>query len=118
MKAIRVLMIDDEPSVLFALKLLMEALGYEVTTADSGADGLEILSTATESFDYVLCDLKMPNLNGLEVLSRVREISPSTPFVLMSAHATQGEIQQAQALGISGFLGKPFTPDEIKKLIC
>jgi DNA-binding NtrC family response regulator len=112
----QILLIDDEPSVVFALKLLLQAIGYKVADFSEPYAALEYLKAGGQC-DLCVCDLRMPNLNGLQVLENTKQIRPDLPFVLMSAHATDEESSRAVALGSSGFLSKPFTPDELKSLI-
>jgi CheY-like chemotaxis protein len=111
-----ILLVDDEPSVVFALRLLLQALGYSVDAFNLPTEAV----TAIESdkpYDLCLCDLKMPVLSGLAVLKVCRAGRPNLPFVLMSAHASSEEVEQAYALGATGFLPKPFTPEDLKQLI-
>ena len=114
---IRILLIDDESSVLFALRLLLEAMQYKVTDFLSAVQALEALNAHSEDFDLVLCDLKMPQMNGFEALKRVKSISPDLAFILMSAHASTADVEYAVGQGANGFLAKPFTPDQLKKVI-
>lgn len=111
-----VLLVDDEESVLFALRLLLEALGYRVTWFSRGQEAINAISNGLE-VDMVLCDLKMPELSGLQVLAELKRVRPELSMALMSAHATDDEVNQAQAIGIKGFLGKPFTAEELQTLI-
>lgn len=111
-----ILLIDDESSVLFALKLLLGALGFQV---EDFTDPEAALSSLTEDskVELILCDLRMPKLTGLEVLERVRAAHTNIPFVLMSAHAGNDEVQKAYKLGAQGFLAKPFTPDQLREML-
>ena len=111
-----ILLIDDEPSVLAALRLLMEAVGYRVKAFSSAAEALAAMSDDHES-QLVICDLRMPKMNGLELLAETRRIRPELPFVLMSAHATAEEQQRAEELGSQGFLAKPFMPDQLHEMV-
>ena len=111
-----IVLLDDEASVLFALKLLLEALGFCVHDFSDPNLALEYVGS-DKIADLFLCDLKMPKMNGLEVLKRVRELAPQLAFVLMSAHAGRDEIDAAQALGAAGFLAKPFTPDQLRQMV-
>lgn len=112
----RILLIDDEPSVLFALKLLLEALGFAVHDYNQPEEAIGFIKNNNLP-DLCICDLKMPKMNGLQVLAEVMNIAPSLPFVLMSAHANLEEVQKAEQLGARGFLAKPFTPEQLKKLV-
>lgn len=111
-----IVLVDDEPSVLFALKLLLQALGFSIRDFNSPPEAVLYLQ-GSERIDLCLCDLKMPKMNGLAVLQEVRKARPTLPFVLMSAHASTEEIDRSQELGATGFLSKPFTPEELKQLV-
>lgn len=112
---LRILLIDDDPSVIFALKLLMKAIGYEVTDTTDPAAGLEQITP--EAFDVVISDLKMPGLNGMQVLEHSKHRYPSMPFIIMSAHATDRDQKQARSLGCNAFLSKPFSPTELNEAL-
>lgn len=112
----RILLVDDEPSVLFALKLLLEALGYKPHDFSIATAALDFLKGGNDC-DLFICDLKMPRMNGLEVLAAVKMIRADLPFVLMSAHATSGEVDMAKQLGAIGFLAKPFTPEQLNEVV-
>jgi DNA-binding NtrC family response regulator len=111
-----IVLVDDEPSVLFALKLLLQAMGFSVKDFNAPGDAVEYFRTASP-IDLCLCDLKMPKVNGLGVLQEARKSRPSLPFVLMSAHATTEEVDRSKELGATGFLSKPFTPEDLKALV-
>jgi CheY-like chemotaxis protein len=110
---VRITLIDDEPSVLFALKLLLEALGFAISDFSDSELALAHLSTPDVA-DVCLCDLRMPKRNGLQVLEEVKKKAPQVPFILMSAHASDAELQKAKILGANGVLTKPFTPDDLQ----
>jgi CheY-like chemotaxis protein len=117
-----ILLLDDEKSVLFALKLLLEALKFGVIDFSVPHEAVEFLRTLDSSSadgrpDLFICDLKMPKMNGLEVLEASRRLAPALPFVLMSAHANQDEVDKAISLGASSFLAKPFSPAQLEELV-
>ena len=112
----RVLIIDDEPSVLFALKLLLEALGFTVKDFASAFEAAQHLRHET-GYDVILCDLRMPEMDGISLLEHIRKLLPDVPFILISGHAQVEEIERATALGASGFLDKPFTPDQLGSML-
>ncbi len=112
----RILLIDDEPGVIFALRLMLETLGCAVVSFEAAKPALEVLREDRE-FDYILCDLRMPEIDGFEALTEVKKITPDIPFILISGHATEDDIKEGTTLGISGFLGKPFSADELKKIL-
>jgi len=110
---VRITLIDDEPSVLFALKLLLEALGFAITDFSDPEAALTHLGTPNVA-DVCLCDLRMPKRNGLQVLEAAKGIDSGLPFILMSAHASDSELQKARTLGADAVLTKPFTPDDLQ----
>ncbi|MCB0335699.1 MAG: response regulator [Bdellovibrionales bacterium] len=118
---LHIILIDDEPSVLFALRLLMQACGHQVQDFNSPEVATSYFAEKPgeiiNKFDLIVCDLKMPKKSGLTVLSDAKNYLPTLPFILMSAHATLEEQEQARILGCSGFLAKPFTPAQLKELI-
>ena len=115
---LHIVLLDDEQSVLRALSLLLEALGYDPLGFHVPSEALEYLeSDSAKDVDLVLCDLRMPDINGFEVLSRLSTSSLKAPRVLISAHAGEEDVAKAKSLGAYGFLSKPFTPDELAELI-
>ena len=111
----KIALIDDEPGVLKALSLLLNAIGYEASTFERGIAFLESLETSEP--ELILCDLKMPEMDGFEVIEKAHEAKPTIPIVLISAHATKDDVEQAKLLGAVGFLAKPFSPQDLKELI-
>lgn len=118
MSAKKIFLIDDEQSVLQALKLLLNAIGHEVREFSNPLTAIEFFDTTDLSeFDIMLCDLRMPDKSGFEVLSEVRARSAALPFVMISGHATEQEKDKAYSLGANAFLNKPFTPDQIQEIL-
>ncbi|MFM1848769.1 MAG: hypothetical protein RL417_2243 [Pseudomonadota bacterium] len=111
-----ILLLDDDPSVLFALKLLLQSFQFTVKDFSAPDQALEFLSTGGTA-DLFLCDLRMPKTNGLDVLRRTKTIHPNLQFILMSAHASEEEIAKARELGAYDFLPKPFDPQAAVDLI-
>lgn len=112
----KVILIDDEAGILLALKLMLGAMGAEVETFNGGKAGIERALNGAP-YDYILCDLRMPEIDGFAVLKAIREVNLGVPFILISGHATAEDVAQAKALGMTSFLGKPFQPEEIKKAL-
>src|SRR5689334_13688723 len=105
------LIIDDEPKMTEVLARMLGREGHtvEFTTNPSGA--LEMLGQ--RQFDIILCDLKMPEISGIDVLERAKRISPSTDFVMMTAYATAQTAVVAMKKGAFDYLIKPFPLDEL-----
>jgi sigma-B regulation protein RsbU (phosphoserine phosphatase) len=104
MKA-RLLIIDDEAMVRDSMEAYLEDSGYSVVAVDSGRAGLEILET--QSIDLILCDLRMPNLDGLQVLQSVKQRSDNIPVIVVSGAGVMDDVVQALRLGASDYLVKP-----------
>ncbi len=111
-----ILLLDDEPSVRLALKLLLQAIGFEVTDFSEPLEAVNFLAQGQRA-DLFICDLRMPTLSGIQVLEQAKSIAPEVRFVLMSAHAHDAELARAYDLGADGVLSKPFTPVELEELI-
>ena len=111
------LLVDDEPAVLSALKLLTQALGYETLPFNAPAAALAALGSGQITPNGILSDLRMPGMDGLALLSIVKKNYPDLPFVLMSGHASEREVAEAKLLGIDAFLGKPFGAHELRDVL-
>jgi DNA-binding NtrC family response regulator len=113
----RVLIVDDEPNVRLVLGTALSSVGYQVGDAEDGEKALEILSSPRQSFDLVLLDLQMPKLDGMELLSRLREAGNSVPVVILTAHGNIPEAVTAMKLGAIDFLTKPITPEALRRVV-
>lgn len=101
-----VLIVDDEKEVRDSLSAIYEGKGYKVTTAGDAMSALGILKK--QSVDVVVTDLYLPNLNGMELLKRIKKSYPKIRVIMMSAMGTESTFEKAKKLGAEGFLQKPF----------
>jgi two-component system response regulator AtoC len=106
-----ILIIDDEENMLHMLKTLLSKEGYEVVTATNGTEGLERIET--DSFDTILCDIRMPEMDGLSFLKAAKEKNPDSTIIMMSAYGTIDLAVEAMKHGAYDYVSKPFKPDEI-----
>jgi serine phosphatase RsbU (regulator of sigma subunit) len=104
MKA-RLLVIDDEATERQSMVAYLENSGYQVIIAENGGDGLAIL--AEQNIDLILCDLRVPNLDGFDVLKQVKSKSQYIPFIVVSAVGVMTDVVEALRLGASDYLVKP-----------
>ena len=111
----KVLAIDDEPAMTEWLKILLEHAGYEVRTALIGARGEEVFKTWRP--DVVLTDMMLPDVDGLDLLSRFKEINPETEVIVISGHGSIPKAVDAIKAGASYFLEKPIEADSIIALL-
>ncbi|MCF6178462.1 MAG: EAL domain-containing protein [Geopsychrobacter sp.] len=104
-RPIRILTIDDEENIRSSFRLFLEDFDYEVIEAKNGREGLQLFES--EKPDLVLCDLRMPEIDGLEVLSKIRETSPDTPIIVASGTGVIGDAIEAVRRGAWNYLLKP-----------
>ena len=111
----RILIVDDEQSMRELLSILLRKEGYEVVTAENGANALKAVQR--EIFDLVITDLKMPQFDGMALLRSVKDVSPDTIVIIITAFGTTEGAERARDLGAYDYIGKPFNNDEIKLVI-
>ncbi len=107
----KMLVIDDEGVVLESCRKIFTAEGFSVVTTNSPREGLDLIRDAT--FDVVLCDWKMPEFDGMDVVEEISNRSPETAIVMISGYPTVGRATEALKRGAMDYVSKPFTPDEI-----
>ncbi|MHC4294237.1 MAG: sigma-54-dependent transcriptional regulator [Planctomycetota bacterium] len=107
----KVLVIDDEESMRVGCTQTLSEDGYRVQTAQNGAKGLEIAQK--ESFDLVILDLRMPGMDGMEVLGKLKEYDPNVLVIVITGYATIESAVEAMKQGAYDFLPKPFTPEAL-----
>lgn len=110
-----ILVIDDDAFMRDACQQALTKHGHSVTVAKSGREGLAVLENW--SFDLVLLDLKMPGEDGLFVLTKIQDLDPEAIVVMISGYGSIETAVQAIKLGAFDFIAKPFTPDELLKLV-
>jgi two-component system nitrogen regulation response regulator NtrX len=107
----RILVVDDEPAIRDTMRMILEYEGYEVILAGSGPEGLTMAER--DSPDLVFLDIKMPGLDGLEVLSRLRGTNETLPVVIVSAHGSASTALEAGRLGAFRFIEKPLSKEYV-----
>ena len=110
-----ILITDDEPLIRKSLKEILCYEGYDVSTAEDGVEALKIMSES--SVDVVMADIKMPRLNGLELLREVKKLYPRIPVVLMSAYGNIEKAVEAMRLGAYDYVTKPIEDRQLKQLL-
>jgi len=107
----KILVIDDEPNLRHVLTVVLERAGYGVTGAANGAEALSVLEGNV--FDLILCDVRMPEMDGLAFLKETAERGVDTTTIVMSAYGSIDTAVEAMRLGAADYISKPFKPDEI-----
>ena len=111
----KILLIEDDASIVAALKKDLQAEGYQVTAADRGDEGLA--DAQRKPFDAVLTDLKMPGLSGLDLIKKLHAAKPKLPIIMMTAFGTTETAIEAIKLGAYDYLLKPFEMTELLDLV-
>lgn len=107
----RVLVIDDEAIVRDSIVTYLEDSGFDVIEASNGTEGIACFNS--QSPDIVLCDLRMPNMDGLAVLQSINKANPNTPFIVISGAGVMADVVEALRLGASDYLIKPIIDLEV-----
>lgn len=106
-----ILVVDDEESVRSMVAVLLQKEGYQVSSADGGQEALDLLGE--QAFDLVLSDIRMPRMDGLQLLDRIQALYPDITVIMMSAFGTVDLAVEAMKRGAYDYISKPFKPDEI-----
>lgn len=108
----RILIVDDDDALRESLELLLSSEGYGVLSADCGEAALELIEQAP--VDAALCDIRMPGIDGFDLMPQISRLLPGVPIILMSAHGTEDLAVEAIQRGAYDYLAKPFQPAEIR----
>ncbi len=111
----KILVIDDEEHMCWALERAMKQEGYQVLTTTRGRTGIDLIREEAPSL--IILDLKMPEMDGMEVLKKAKELNPKLPVVMLTAHGTIETAIEAMKIGATDYLTKPFDLDELKMVI-
>lgn len=112
-----ILTVDDSASVRMTTKIALTWAGYKVTEAVDGLDGLN--KARTTRFDLIVTDLNMPNMDGLRMIEELRRLPNQigVPILFLTTESDPGMKSRAKAAGATGWLTKPFEPDQMVKLV-
>jgi len=114
MKEEAILIVDDEKNIRLTMSQALEPLGIPVQVAVNGEEAIQELGTGR--FGIVFLDLKMPGMDGMEVLQRIKQNWPQTRVIVITAHGTIESAVEAMQLGAVDFIQKPFSPTEIREI--
>ena len=107
----KVLLVDDEPSIVTLLAFNLEKDGYEVTTATDGAEGYRL--AISNPFDFIILDLMLPSMDGMDICKRLRQEKFDTPIMILTAKDDELEKIIGLELGADDYMTKPFSPREV-----
>ena len=114
---LRALVVDDEALIRWSVAETLAALELDVAQAADAAGALDVITGATAPFDIVVLDLRLPDVNDLSLLARVRQLLPDAYVVVMTAFGTPELLAEAVAIGTHGVLQKPFELEELRRLL-
>ena len=115
MKSLNVIVIDNESVICDACNLVLTEKGHTVDYCKTGKTGL--LAVERSRYDLVLLDIKLPDMDGMEILEILREKQPGLCVIVMTGYSTLSNAVQAMKLGAADYLSKPFTDDELMETV-
>ena len=114
---IRILVVDDEAPLLDIVNQVLSKNGYQVITADSGEEALDIYKKEVKNIDLVMLDIGMPGMGGHRCLKKILEINPDAAVIIASGYIDNEQLNESLAVGVSGFAAKPYKRPELLKII-
>ena len=111
----KILIVDDDVDICHFFQKILTEMDYEVATATSGRQSLAKITR--DPPDVLFLDIKMPKMNGLECLRRIRKIHRKLPIVMITGYGDLKSVQEAMRLGADEYVSKPFDLEEIRRLI-
>ena len=113
----KVLVVDDTKNIRMLLTTCLEIKGYKVFTAEDGKSAIDIVKEEKDSIDIIFLDIRMPEMNGTEVLKIIRDMGVKCPVIIMTAYATVKNAVDCTKLGAVAYLQKPFSPDRVSSVL-
>jgi two-component system chemotaxis response regulator CheY len=115
---LKILAVEDNRQTMRLLQNMLAEIGIrQVYTATTGREALDFLGDCEELVDVILCDWKLPEMSGFEVLRQVRTVDPDIPFLMVTGNSDPKSVLQAKNHGVTGYLVKPFSKADLKKKI-
>jgi len=111
----KILIIDDEKSILHLLSVVFKKEGWKVETCLSSPNAIEVINK--KDFDLIVCDIKMPQISGMEILKHVKEKKQDIPVIMMTAYGSIKQAVEALKIGATDYVMKPFEIDELKIIV-
>ena len=115
MGPLRILVIDDEPTLLGSCRRILECAGHRVQTAETASSALELCRG--QSFDVVLLDIPLSDMSGLDLVERLKEVAPLIRIVVMTGYGSREMVVEAVRRGARGFQLKPFLATELRQVV-
>ena len=110
-----VLVVDDEGAIRYSVSKTLQRIGYQVDEAASGEEALDMI--ARHEYEVILTDIRMPGLSGVDLLKRIKDISPDAIVILMTGYASLGTAVESLRLGAHDYLIKPSSSQDIRQSV-
>ncbi|MGA8832801.1 MAG: response regulator [Desulfomonilaceae bacterium] len=115
MNKLKIMVLDDEPIVCKRLKPALEKQGYEVDTFTQSSDAMEQIKNV--NYDIIITDLKMKGVDGMQLLTEAKQLSPKTEVIVITGFATMETAKESFHKGVFDFIAKPFKLSEIQEVV-
>ena len=116
LKKLRIMLVEDQPDTSKMIKNMLMELGVtQVYTSPDGQKAMAFMDSADDFVDLIMCDWNMPHVTGIELLRQLRTVYPTLPFLMVTARGDIESVIVAKEAGVSGFIRKPFSLDELKQ---
>lgn len=113
---LRVMLVEDQPDTSKMVKNMLLEIGVtQVFTSPDGQKAIEFMDSADDFVDLIMCDWNMPRVTGIELLRQLRTVYPALPFIMVTARGDMESVIVAKEAGVTGFIRKPFSLDELKQ---
>jgi len=112
LKSMNILLIDDDEWIRDSMHVFFETEGCRITSLETAEEALQIIHQ--QDFDIVICDYKLPGLNGLTLLKEVRQVQENALTILITAYKTADLVSEAKKIGVNAFIAKPFSSETIE----
>jgi two-component system OmpR family response regulator len=113
----KILFVDDDPGMLIVGSMFIKSLGYNVLLAKSGEEAINIIKNSKSEIDCIFLDLMMPGLGGFDVLTFMRDSNIIIPVAMQTGLVDDSDIKKAEELGVTDYICKPYTKENIKNAI-
>ena len=117
LQGLRILLVDDDEAILSAGKFSLEQKGFTVVTASNGRQALQLVHEDVKAYDLIITDLTMPEMTGMQLAQEIRALSDDVFIILTSGNLDPELRREFDALGFNGFVGKPWTVDELLEVV-
>jgi len=110
---------DDSPTARASISYVLKENGYSVVVAEDGVDALKKIETVMDPIELFLCDVNMPNMDGITLVSEIRKIGKCkfTPILMLTTESQESKKLEAKNAGASGWIVKPFEPEQLVSLV-